>query len=99
MTSQGGFTGVRFITFFVAVLAGHAQTAPISIRVVQGDHAINSIKLRQGHDPVVQLTDPAGAPIAGATVTFMLPASGPGATFPDQSLSSSVQTDQQGMAA
>jgi len=67
--------------------------------VVEGASAINSIKLRRGHDPVVQVLDASGEPVAGATVTFLLPASGASATFGDNSLSVTVQTDTRGMAA
>jgi len=76
----------------------HAQTG-IAIRVVEGDRAINSIKLRRGHDPVVQVVDASGEPVTGAAVTFLLPASGPSASFSDGGLSLTVQTDRRGMAA
>ena len=60
----------------------------ISIRVMEGDGAINSIKLHRAHDPAVQVLDATGAPVAGATVTFLLPASGPSGTFAGSGLSS-----------
>jgi hypothetical protein len=91
--------GVRFGTFLMAVAILHGQTPAVSIRVVEGAGAINSIKLRRGHDPVVQVVDASGEPIAGAAVTFLLPASGPSATFGDNSLSLTAQTDRRGMAA
>src|SRR5205085_9144173 len=57
------------------------------------------IKLRRGHDPVVQVLDARGEPLTGAAVTFLLPASGPSATFADGGLSLTVQSDRRGMAA
>ena len=63
---------------------GAAQAQPaISIRVVEGDNAINSIRMKRGHDPVVQVLNATGEPLAGATVSFLLPPTGAGATFSD----------------
>jgi hypothetical protein len=81
-----------------AVAAAQAQTG-LTIRVVQGDHAINSIRLHRGHDPVVQVLDATGEPLGNASVSFLLPATGPGGTFGDSGLSVTVQTDEHGMAA
>jgi hypothetical protein len=75
-----------------------AQAPPIQVKVVQGDGAINSIRLHRAHDPVVQVVDAAGNPIAGATVTFLLPAMGAGGTFQDNGLSLTIQTDDRGFA-
>src|ERR1035437_1004024 len=82
------------LTFLPAalVLAAYAQTQPgISLRVVEGDGAINSIRLHRAHNPVVQVLDPTGQPVAGATVTFLLPATGPSGTFGDNGLSITMQ--------
>jgi hypothetical protein len=76
-----------------------AQSSAITIRVVEGDRAINSIKLRRGHEAVVQVLDTKGEPVSGASVTFLLPASGPGGWFGENDLSQTVQTDRRGMAA
>lgn len=81
----------------LAVATAHAQTG-ITIRVVQGDNAINSIRMRRGHDPVVQVLDRTGEPLNNATVSFLLPATGASGTFGDSGLSLTVQTDQRGMA-
>ena len=57
------------------------QTAPpaaIQIRILEGDGAINSIRLHHAHDPVVQVLDASGTPVSGVTVTFLLPALGAG---------------------
>jgi hypothetical protein len=70
-----------------------------SIQVVEGDGAINSIRLHRGHDPVVRLVTPEGAPIGGATVTFLLPATGASGSFGDNGLSLTIQTTADGTAA
>jgi len=88
---------VGFLTFWA--LGGLQAQSPVTIRVVEGDRAINSIKLRRGHDAVVQVLDAAGEPVKGASVTFLLPASGPGAWFGESDLSMTVPTDERGMAA
>src|SRR5262245_34969277 len=88
---------VGFLTFWA--LGGLQAQSPVTIRVVEGDRAINSIKLRRGHDAVVQVLDAAGEPVKGAPVTFLLPASGPGAWFGESDLSMTVPTDERGMAA
>jgi len=88
---------VPFLTF-LAVGAG-AQTQPnIAIRVVQGDNAINSIRMHRGHDPAVQVLSEAGEPLPNATVSFLLPATGASGHFGESGLSVTVETDEHGMA-
>ena len=74
------------------------QEADVKIRILEGDGAINSIRLRRAKEPVVQVVDASGVPAAGASVTFLLPATGPSGTFGDNGLSLTVQTDSRGMA-
>jgi hypothetical protein len=81
------------------------QTAPAgppqsgaAIQIVEGDGAINSIRLHRGHDPVVRVVTPDGKPIAGAATTFLLPATGPSGSFGDSGLSLTVTTDARGIA-
>jgi hypothetical protein len=75
-----------------------SHVAGIDIAALEGDGAINSIRLRHAHEPVVRVRDAGGDPLAGATVTFQLPATGPSGLFPDGSLSLTTQTDSQGSA-
>ena len=95
---MGGALGfcIPFVTL-LSVCAG-AQTQPIAIRVVQGDNAINSIRMHRGHDPTVQVLSDSGEPIAHATVSFILPATGASGRFGDSGLSVTVDTDERGMA-
>jgi ABC-type xylose transport system substrate-binding protein len=96
---MSGAPGVRvaFLTF-IAVSAAAQSPAGISIRIVQGDNAINSIRMHRGHDPVVQVLSDSGEPLSNATVSFLLPATGPGGSFGDRGLSTTVETDSHGMA-
>jgi hypothetical protein len=96
MLRPSGFW-VLSLAISAMTVAVPAQT-PITIRVLQGDNAINSIRMRRGHDPVVQVLDASGEPLARATVSFLLPASGASASFGDRGLSVTVQTDNRGMA-
>lgn len=70
-----------------------------SIKIVEGDGAINSIRLHRGHDPLVRLVNAEGEPIVGATVTFLLPATGASGSFGDSGLSLTVTTAGDGTAA
>jgi hypothetical protein len=83
----------------VGCLLAQAQESAVGIQVVEGDGAINSIRLRRAHDPVVRVVDAGGEPVAGAVVTFLLPATGPSGSFGESGLSLTVQTDSRGMAA
>lgn len=96
---MGRSRGLWFPSVLLIALQLTAQTKPsIAIKVVQGDNAINSIRLRRGHDPVVQVFDPTGEPLHNATVSFLLPATGPSGAFGESGLSLTVQTDEKGMA-
>lgn len=95
------FCAVFAITLAAARMPGADPQAGggIAIHVLEGDGAINSIRLRRAHDPVVQVVDSSGEPLANATVTFLLPATGPGGTFGESGLSVTMQTDAKGIAA
>src|SRR5947209_18777050 len=83
---------------------GIAQQPPLSggagpaIQIVEGDGAINSIRLHRAHEPVVRVVGPDGEPVEGAAVTFLLPATGPSGTFGEGGLSLTVTKDRRGMA-
>ena len=99
-------TGGPPLTLFLCCAALWAQQQAISpaksglsIQVVEGDGAINSIRLHRGHDPVVRLVSSEGKPVVGATVTFVLPATGASGSFGDSGLSLTVPTGPDGTAA
>ncbi len=102
MTRHAPLLCVFAATALVSWAQGPPESAAASslrIRVVEGDAAINSIRFHRARDPVVQVLDRSGQPVAGATVTFLLPASGAGGTFENNGLSLTTQTDSRGMAA
>ncbi len=88
---------LQLCSVLLIAAAAHAQTA-LTIKVVQGDGAINSIRMHRGHDPVVQVFDSSGEPLRNATVSFLLPATGASGTFGESGLSLTVQTDERGFA-
>lgn len=88
-----------WVVLCLASIALAQAPAGISIRVLEGDGAINSIRLHRAHDPVVQVLDRTGAPVPGATVTFLLPASGPSGEFQSSGLSLTIDTGIDGRAA
>lgn len=78
--------------------AAAAQTPEkITIRIVQGDNAINSIRMRRGHDPEVQVLSESGEPVSRAVVSFLLPATGASGRFANGELSVTIPTDERGI--
>jgi len=77
-----------------------AQTAlaKLNLVVVEGDGAINNIRLRTAREPVVQVEDENHKPVAGAVVVFQLPNQGAGGTFADGAHSLTVFSDSRGRA-
>lgn len=97
--SMGGAPWLWVPSLTLLAVSAGAQTQLIAIRVVQGDNAINSIRMHRGHDPMVQVLNNSGEPVPHATVSFILPATGASARFGDQGLSLTVDTDEHGIAA
>lgn len=84
--------------FPLYLLYGQENTG-IRMDVMEGDGAINNVRLHRGHDAIVKVTGSGGEPVSGATITFHLPVSGPSAVFPDGSLNLTIHTDEHGLAA
>ena len=80
-----------------AAVARSAVTIP-RIEVVEGDGAINNIRLHRAKEPVVRVVDQDGQPIANVAVSFVLPSKGAGGTFADGQSVQTVMSDAQGMA-
>jgi hypothetical protein len=76
----------------------HAASPGITIRFVEGQGAINNVNRGTAFEPVVEVLDEQGMPVKDASVTFTLPAVGPGGTFPDGGKLLIVQTDENGRA-
>ncbi len=68
----------------------------IQIRVLAGDGGINNINSNVAVEPVIEVVDSTGKPVAKATVTLRAPASGPSVTFFGASRVSTLTTDDEG---
>jgi hypothetical protein len=71
----------------------------LRLLVLEGDGAVNDIQTGRATPPIVEVRDAYGVSVEGAEVTFELPDSGPGATFPGDRRSLTVSTNHQGQAA
>ena len=80
-----------------AVLARSATTVP-RIEVLEGDGAINNIRLHHAKEPVVRVVDQDGHPLPNVAVTFLLPTQGAGGTFADGKTFITVMSDKDGQA-
>ena len=78
-----------------------AQAPPsddLKIVIIDGDGFTNNLKKRIAREPIVEVRDRNDKPVAGAAVTFTLPSSGPGGTFPNGSRVLNVVTGPDGRA-
>jgi hypothetical protein len=89
--------GLTFLLAAPQIGRGQAP-AKLNLIIVEGDGAINNIKQRSAREPIVQVEDENHRPVAGATVLFLLPDSGPGGVFANGSHQLTVTTDSQGRA-
>jgi hypothetical protein len=80
-----------------------AQTEPpasLRIVVLEGDGAINNVRVRPPREPRVRVEDRNGDPLAGVPVTFVAPGFGSaGGTFGDSGSNVTVITGKDGEAA
>lgn len=81
-----------------ALLAQTTSGPILKIVILDGEGAINNIRQRTAHEPIVQVEDENRKPVAGALVLFTLPDRGAGAVFADGTKTSMVYTDAQGKA-
>ena len=68
------------------------------IEIVQGADVVNNVKQRVAREPQVVVYDENHNPVNGATVTFLLPKSGPSAHFPGGQTSYTTTTGANGQA-
>src|SRR3954470_17254611 len=87
----------RWILFGLTVWPASAAE-PIKVVVMEGDGAINNIRLQRAKEPVVRVETEGGSPVSGAVVHFAMPARGPGAVFGDGGLTLTVTTEADGRA-
>ena len=86
------------VGLFVVNLTLGAQTGSLHIQVIEGEGAINNIRAARAKEPVIRVEDSTNRGVAGAAVTFLLPASGAGAVFGDGGRSLTLTTDDRGEA-
>jgi hypothetical protein len=70
----------------------------LNLVIVEGEGAINNVRQRTAREPIIQVEDENHRPIAGASVLFLLPDSGPSGVFANGSRSLQVMTDSKGRA-
>jgi hypothetical protein len=75
-----------------------AQDGSLHVVVLEGDGAINNIRSPRAKEPVVRVEDGNNQGVAGAVVTFLLPADGAGGVFGDGGSSLTLTTDDRGEA-
>lgn len=65
------------------LFAAQEPAAPARLRIVvlEGEGAINNISEHRAKEPVVQVLDDNSMPVKGASVTFLLPETGPSGEF------------------
>ncbi len=71
----------------------------LTIKVLEGEDGVNIIQKNTAVKPVVEVRDRNNLPVAGATVVFILPDSGPSATFARGSRVLTVRTNSAGRAS
>jgi hypothetical protein len=90
---------MRYLSILLAVsLAAQAPVTKLNLVIVEGEGAINNIKLRTAREPIVQVEDENHKPVAGAAVVFNLPSQGAGGTFGASGQTFTTVTDATGRA-
>jgi hypothetical protein len=91
-------TTLALVGLFVANLTLAAQEGSLHVVVLEGEGAINNIRSPRAKEPVVRVEDANNQGVAGAVVTFLLPAGGASAVFGDGGSSLTLTTDDRGEA-
>jgi hypothetical protein len=82
-----------------SALPAQAVSAPkLKILILDGEGAVNNIKLGTAREPIVQVQDENDRPVAGAMIVFTLPDQGASGIFADGTRSLIVHTDTKGQA-
>ena len=91
---------LALLLFGLAYAGAAAQAPPSTLKIVvlEGEGAINNIRVHRSKDPVVQVVDADNAPIKGASVSFLLPDNGPSGEFGAGVRTAAVITDDKGRA-
>lgn len=96
LTAQAG---TLFVLLASTLFAQNANPpGRLKVVIVEGDGAINNIRQHRAKEPVVQVLNQNSMPVDGASVTFLLPDSGPAGEFGGGVKMLAVVTNDQGMA-
>ncbi|MBL8214293.1 MAG: hypothetical protein JNK87_26470 [Bryobacterales bacterium] len=87
-----------WLTLYVCQLFAADGVRSLTIAVVNGEGAFNDLRGRRAVTPVVDVRDQNGRGVPGTDVTFTLPFTGAGGTFPRGERVLRVKTDAQGRA-
>jgi hypothetical protein len=92
---------VRAIILFIAIcLAAHADDiALLNLRVVEGEGSVYAAGSRAARGITVEITDELARPVTGASVSFMLPESGPSGAFTGGKRTEVAVTNTEGKAS
>ena len=96
-----GNSVVRTLAVILAAALAYGADAPsmLTIRVAEGDGAAYTMGSRATRGVTVLVTDETGRPVEGATVSFNLPAEGPGGVFSTGGRTEIAATQADGRAA
>ena len=86
------------LAFALAIPTSGLAQSGLSVQVLSGEGAINNIENRVAVEPLVEVRDAEGRPVAKAVVTFRSPAEGPSVTFFGASRTTTLTTDESGRA-
>lgn len=99
--SVPGFAVWNLVVFgiiTVPVFADGQQAPRLNIVVKAGGGATNNVKQRLARELIVEVKGENDKPLAGAAVLFKLPDSGPGGAFANDAKTSTVLTNEKGLA-
>ena len=98
---RGLSVGLACVLFLECLPPAGAQETPVAklnFVIVEGEGAINNIRLRTARAPIIQVEDENHRPVAGAAVVFSLPQQGASGAFSNGSRTLTVMTDDKGQA-
>ncbi len=90
---------VHVLLFSLIQASMPGQEVKLNILVIAGDGAINNLKSRTARETIVEVRDENNKPVAGASVVFLLPDSGPGLVSSNGTRMITTMTDANGRAA
>jgi hypothetical protein len=89
--------GWRLILFTILLWrVSGAET--FRVVVIEGDGAINNIRLQRAKEPVIRVETESGSPLQGAVVHFAAPSQGAGIVFVEGGPTATIVTDSEGRA-